>query len=288
MAETRDPRLTPARPDLAAAHLEGIVKAPRYVVARPMRVAVAMAPLTALPDTDAPLGSQLLLGEAFDVYDTAPGWAWGQSVLDGYVGYVPDCCLGPPGAAPTHRVTLGQALIYPRPDLRSRPVGAAPLGARLTIAEIGHAFCALADGGHIPTPHLCPVDRPSRDWVAVAQGFLGAPYLWGGRSAAGIDCSGLVQVARQASGHDCPRDSDMQAAAPGEDVAAGALARGDLVFWKGHVGIMATPLQLLHANAHHMAVVSEPLARAEARIAAAGGGPVTARLRWPGAPPQRG
>lgn len=283
MADARDPRLTPARPDIAAAHLEGVVRAARYATARPMAVCVAMAPLTGQPDPEAPMASQLLLGEPFDVYDTAPGWAWGQSALDGYVGYVPDCCLGEAGPAPSHRVTLGQALVYPRPDLRSRPVGAAPLGARLAVEEIGASFCTLAGGGFVPTPHLCPIDVPARDWVAVAQSCRGAPYLWGGRSVAGIDCSGLVQLARQAAGHPCPRDSDMQAAAPGEDLAQTDLRRGDLVFWKGHVGVMVTPLQLLHANAHHMAVVSEPLGRVSARIAAAGGGPITARRRWPGA-----
>ena len=277
-----DRRVTPVRADLAADSLRGRVTAPRYASPRPMLVAVPVAPLTARPDAEAPLDSQLLLGEGVDVYDSADGWAWVQAKADGYVGYVPAACLAKPDAAPTHRVTIGQALIYPAPSVKCRPLGTAPLGARLRVAEPGTVFCALDGGGHVPTPHLCPLDAPAQDWVAVAMMFLGAPYLWGGRSVAGIDCSGLVQVARQAAGLACPRDSDMQRDAPGEDVAEGALRRGDLVFWKGHVGIMLPGEQLLHANAHHMAVAIEPLSRAAARIARAGGGPVTGRRRWRG------
>lgn len=275
-----DPRVTPIRPDLAAEKLRGRVVAPRFADPRPMRVAVPIAPLTARPDAEAPLDSQLLLGEAFDVYDSADGWAWGQAQADGYVGYVPAACLGAAGAAPTHRITIGQALIYPVPSVKARPIGAAPFGALLRVADCAGAFCALEDGGFIPTPHLCPAESPAKDWVAVANQFLGTPYLWGGRTVAGIDCSGLVQIARLAAGLACPRDSDMQRAAPGQDAPVDALHRGDLVFWKGHVGIMLTGAQLLHANAHHMAVAIEPLARAVARIEKAGGGPVLACRRW--------
>jgi hypothetical protein len=277
-----DRRLTPARSDLAAEKLRGVVEAPRYVAPRRMRVAVAVAPLTRVPDAEAPLDTQLLLGEAFDVYDVQPGWAWGQAVEDGYVGFVPDAALGPDGESPTHRVTLPVALIYPEAELRSRPVGTAPLGGTLRVAALGPRFCRLEQGGFMPTGHLCPVDSPAQDWVAVAHMFLGTPYLWGGRSAGGIDCSALVQVARQAAGLDCPRDSDMQEVASGEGVPEDALRRGDLVFWKGHVGIMLDGQRILHANAHHMAVALEPLARASARIEKSGGGPVTARRRWPG------
>jgi hypothetical protein len=275
-----DPRITPVRPDLAAESLRGRVVAPRFAAPRPMRVAVPIAPLTARPDAEAALDSQLLLGEGFDVYDSADGWAWGQAQTDGYVGYVPAACLGAVVAPPTHRVTIGQALIYPEPSVKSRPIGGAPLGALLRVAQIAAAFCELEDGGFIPTPHLCPVETTAKDWVAVAMQFQGAPYLWGGRTVAGIDCSGLVQVARQAAGLACPRDSDMQRAFAGENVPESSLRRGDLVFWKGHVGIMLTGGQLLHANAHHMAVAIEPLARAVARIEKAGGGPVVARRRW--------
>jgi hypothetical protein len=276
-------RLTPARHDLAAEKLRGIVEAPRYVAPRRMRVAIAVAPLTRVPDAEAPLDTQLLLGERFDVYDVAPGWAWGQAVDDGYVGFVPDMALGADDLTPTHRITLPMALIYPEPDLRSRPVGTAPLGGAVRVETIGPRFCELAEGGFIPTGHLCPIDSPAQDWVAVAHMFLGVPYLWGGRSAAGIDCSALVQLSRQVAGLGCLRDSDMQETAPGETVGEKDLRRGDLIFWKGHVGIMLSGQQMLHANAHHMAVAIEPLARAAQRIEKNGGGPVTSRRRWPDA-----
>jgi cell wall-associated NlpC family hydrolase len=222
--------------------------------------------------------TQLLLGERFAVYDTAGGWVWGQAEADGYVGYAPDACFGPDTPPPTHRVAALQALVYPEPDLKTRPFAAAPYGAPVAAGPAPGPWLELAEGGFVPLPHLAPLSAKAADWVAEAERFLGAPYLWGGRSAAGVDCSGLIQIARQAAGLPCPRDSDMQQRAPGRDVER--LRRGDLVFWKGHVGVMLSPTRLLHANAFHMAAVAEPLAEAEARIAGSGGGPVTARRRW--------
>jgi hypothetical protein len=277
----RDPRLTPARPDLAAESLRGIVAAERYAAPRRLVVSVPLAPLTRTPDGEAEMATQLLMGEGFDAYETRGGWAWGQSVRDGYVGYVPDACLSPEGAPAGWRVTALHAIVYPEPRLRARPVGVAPFGARLAGAPDRDGFHRLAEGGYAPSVHLAPADSREPDWVAVAERLLGAPYLWGGRSPAGIDCSGLVQVARQAAGLACPRDSDMQREAAGETVAAGAERRGDLICWRGHIGIMVSDGDLLHANAHHMAVAREPLGVAEARIAAAGL-PVLARRRWDG------
>lgn len=283
MAEARrDPRLTPARPDVAAAHLEGVVQAARYAEPRWRVVDVAVAPLGDAPDADGPLSTQLLLGERFAVYDGADGWVWGQSALDGYVGHAPEACLAPETAAPTHRVRALQALIYPEPDIKTRPIAAAPFGARLAAHAEGAKFFALALGGYACAQDLAPADSVEADWVATALRFLGAPYLWGGRTAGGIDCSGLVQIARQAAGRACPRDTDMQAQAPGRDVAPGREKRGDVIFWRGHVGIMLSPARLLHATAHAMAVVVEPLAQVEARIASQGLGAPVARRRWRG------
>lgn len=283
-----DPRLTPARADLAAEHLRGAVAAERFAAPRWRVAAVAAAPLTGRPDGDAPMTTQLLMGERFAVYEDVGGWSWGQSARDGYVGYAPSAALapvaGPDDAPPTHRVSALQATVYERPDIKSRPVDAAPMGALLRATGGGDGFVTLAEQGHVCVQHVAPADSVEPDWVAVALGFLGAPYLWGGRTVAGVDCSGLVQVARQAAGFDCPRDSDMQAAAPGRDVAPGRERRGDLIFWRGHVGVMASPTRMLHANAHSMTTRVEPLADAVARIAAAGYGEPAARRRWPARP----
>lgn len=286
---SRDPRITPARPDLAAAHLAGTVAAARFVEPVGRIVCVPAAPMTATPDGAAPMTTQLLFGERLEVLEAEGLWAWGQAALDGYVGYVPAACLDLPemlgAAAPTHRVAAVSTHVYPEPQVRARPGAALTFGARVAVAgEAAAGWLGLASGGFVPARHLAPLDAVGADPVAAAETLLGVPYLWGGRSAFGIDCSGLVQVAMQAAGRDCPRDSDMQAAALGRDLGPGErLRRGDLVFWKGHVGIMQSATRLLHATGAFMAVVSEPLAGARARIRAAGEGPVTriARLDGP-------
>lgn len=282
-----DARRTPARPDLAAAHLEGRVEAARFAQARPMTVSVPLAPLTRRPDAAAPLETQLLYGEGFAAYELGGEWSWGQSEADDYVGYIPSACLGPAGPAPTHRLTQIMTHVYPEPSVRARPVGWLTYGARVRIEGAESGFAALATGGFVPQPHVAALGTFASDWVAEAGRFLGAPYLWGGRSPAGLDCSALVQLSRQAAGHACPRDSDMQCHELGTTVPEGAeLARGDLVFWKRHVGIMLDPVRLLHTNGHHMATVIEPLAEARLRIEAAGEGAVLriARLDAPGLP----
>ena len=284
---TRDPRLTPAREDLAAAHLEGAVSAARFAEATPRVVAAPLAPVTASPDGRAEMTTQLVWGEAFDAYEETGLWAWGQARGDGYVGYVPRTCLEAPealGGPPTHRVAALSAPVYPEPDFKARPDGQLPYAARVAVSgeEEGNQarYARLASGGWVAAVHLAPLDRPAPDWVAEAERFLGVPYLWGGRAPMGIDCSALLQLALEAGGRACPRDTDMQVAVLGRDLPAGeALARGDLVFWRGHVGVMLDGARLLHANIHHMAVVSEPLADAEARIADKDGGPVTRRAR---------
>lgn len=274
-----DPRLTPARPDLAAEHLRGTVQAARFVAPTALVVTLPVAPLTAAPEPEAPCVSQLLYGEVFWACESTGDWAWGQSALDGYVGYLPRLALEPQAAAPTHRVRQPLAHVYPAPDLKTRPIGMLPLGARVAAGGSG-AWAALATGGHVYAAHLAALDAAEADWVAVAEQLLGAPYLWGGRSAMGIDCSGLVQLALQAAGRDCPRDSDMQAAGLGRSLKPGAQPRrGDLIFWRGHVGVMLDRVRLLHANAHAMAVSIERLDAAVARIAASGGGPVTRHAR---------
>lgn len=261
-----DERVIPARPDLAALHLKGVVEAEVYASGTPMRVSVPLAPMTASRDAEGEMTSQLIFGESFTAYEVDNGWAWGQTALDGYVGYIPDACLMPDEIPATHRVTAVQALVYPEPDFRTRPIGALPFGSRVAPGERHETFIQLEVGGWVGETTVKPLADKAPMWVATAERFKGAPYLWAGRSAAGFDCSGLVQVALQSANIACPRDSDQQMAALGRDVSKNALRRGDLVFWKGHVGVMTSPKKLLHANLFHMEVAEEPLETAIARI----------------------
>ena len=283
---TFDPRLTPARPDLAAKHLQGQVQAARFVEGTLRAVVEPQAPVRRAPAPDAALETEALMGERVIVYETTDeGWAWGQLDDDGYVGWLPAAALGEPRADPTHQVVALRTLLFPGPDIKLPPVMALPLGARLAIVHTDERFAVTAEGLFVPARHLAALDVRAADFVAVAERFLEAPYLWGGKTSQGIDCSGLVQVALAACGVKCPRDSDMQEQALGTPVdfvrGHADLRGGDLVFWKRHVGIVRDPATLLHANAHHMAVALEPLADAVARIRA-GGSEITSVRRLAG------
>jgi cell wall-associated NlpC family hydrolase len=277
-AASFDPRLTPVRVDLAADHLRGTVEAPRYVKGLAKRIIAASAPLRRFPDADAPLETEALRGETVTVYDEEGEWAWAQLDLDEYVGYLARAALGAT-AQPTHRVAALSTHAYPGPRIKLLPRMALSLGARLTVVRQDGDFAVTEDGLYLWSRHLSDIHSREPDYVAVAERFLETPYLWGGRTSQGIDCSGLVQTALMAAGFSSPRDSDMMEAALGRPTAIDdpetPVARGDLVFWKGHVGIMRDALTLLHANGWHMKTVSEPLMEARDRIAANGGGPVT-------------
>lgn len=232
--------------------------------------------LTLSPEPGAGLATQLLHGETLTVYEWRDdGLAWGQAERDGYVGYVRAEGLGPDRPA-GRRVTAIASHCYVTPSIKARVTGELPFLADLDVSGEEEGF-ATTSGGFVPLQHLAPL---AGDAAAVAARFEGTPYLWGGRSARGLDCSALVQMALLATGTPAPRDSDMQAALLGAPLPDATPAeRGDLVFWRGHVGMMLDAETLIHANAHHMAVAIEPLAPAIARIAGAGGGPVTARRR---------
>jgi cell wall-associated NlpC family hydrolase len=269
-----DPRLTPARPDVAAKYLEGKIKAARYVSGEEFEIIDGIAPLRLEPSSDAEQKTQALKGDRVTIYDrNSEGWAWGQLNSDGYVGWLPDRALAKPGAAPTHKVTALSTFTFPGPSIKLPPAGTLPFGAKLAIRRSDGAFAVTHDGLHVPQQHLGALDVNESDFVAVAERFVGTPYLWGGKTSLGIDCSGLVQVALNAVGTGCPRDSDMQEDALGralQPAEAQKLQRGDLIFWEGHVAIVRDAGSIVHANAHHMATAVENTRDAIARNKAAG------------------
>jgi cell wall-associated NlpC family hydrolase len=265
-----DPRLTPARGDLAAKYLEGKVKAERFVTGETLEVTDAIVPLRERPSADAALSTQALKGERVTVYDrNAEGWAWGQLDSDGYVGWLPDSGLAKPGAAPTHRITATRTFAFPGPSIKLPPVETLPMGAMVVVTREDGVFAVTREGWYLPKLHVAVLDYREPDYVTVAERFVGTPYLWGGKSSFGIDCSGLVQIALNAAGIPCLRDSDMQQDSLGRPLYAaesGKLQRGDLIFWKGHVAIVRDALTIVHANAHHMATEIENTQEAIARI----------------------
>lgn len=272
-----DRRLTAANGRVAALRLRGTVEALRFVTGEPKAVAMPVVDLLAAPG--GARDRQLLLGAEVTVYEERAGWAFVEATRDGYVGYVEAKALAAPVSA-THVVAAPASHLYPVPDMKTHELGWLSFGSRLRIVGAVGAFYETAGGAFVPRVHLRPVNRPLSDPATVAQLFFGAPYLWGGNSIRGIDCSGLVQAALLACGRDCPGDSDLQEAALGAVLAdSEPLRRGDLLFWKGHVAMTVDGQTLIHANAHHMAVTYEPVAAAAARIAAAGGGEVTSRRR---------
>lgn len=283
MTAILDRRITPARPDLAADHLRGQVEARSFVASERAWVVAPSAPLRREPRPDAPLDTEALCGEAVDVYERFEGWAWVQLKSDGYVGYLPDDALRADVPAPTHRVSALRTFVYPGPSMKLPPLDFLSLGAAVPVVGQAGDFQVLADGGHVVAGHLAPLSSHEPDFVAVAERFLHVPYLWGGKTSLGLDCSGLTQLALAAAGIASPRDSDMLEASTGAPVAfddsLAGLERGDLVFWKGHVGIMTDAQTLLHATAYTMTVMSEPLRGARDRVQAKSFGAITSIRR---------
>jgi cell wall-associated NlpC family hydrolase len=269
-----DPRLTPARPDLAAQYLEGRLTAARFVKGEEFEIADGIAPLRNEPFSNATLSTQALKGERAIIYDrNGEGWAWGQLKRDGYVGWLPDRALVKPAAAPTHKVTATSTFAFPGPSIKLVPADTLVMGATLSVLREDGTFAVTRDGWYLPLRHLGQIDSHEPDFVAVAERFAGTPYLWGGKSSLGTDCSGLVQISLNAAGLECPRDSDMQQGSLGKTLGPAeskALRRGDLIFWNGHVAIVRDADTIVHANAHHMATAIENTADAIARIKAAG------------------
>lgn len=277
-AQRFDAREWFAGPDVVELALAGEVGAVRYVDPRPLVCSAPRVPLRAAADAAAPAVSELLFGEGFDIVDTrshAGGdWALGRCQADRYIGWVPLAALALPGAPATHRISARRAPIFADAGIKAPVQAELPHGARLAATPAGD-FLALAGGGFVHARHAMPIAAPQ--WpgrFATAALFAGAPYLWGGRTPDGADCSGLVQAALAGEGIACPRDSDQQAAL-GVAVKWPAREAGDIICWPGHVGLLLGADLLCHANAHWMAVVTEPLADVVAR---AGGEPAVRRV----------
>jgi len=284
-----DTRLHAYRPDLADRQLEGLIEAVRFTDGIPHQVTAPFLPVRQSPRPTAPQDTVLLHGETVRVFDSGSGWAWIQNDADSYVGYVDHNGLAASISKPTHRVSTLRTLVFPDNSIKSPPLMDLSFASAVTVKDVDGkmAVIGLANGGSgfVPSQHLAPVLEPETDPIAVALQFLGAPYLWGGKTADGLDCSALVQLAFKSCGIPCPRDTDMQENGFGEPVAftgdETALKTGDCVFWPGHVGIWIDPQRFLHATAAFMKCVVEPLSTAIPRISSEAGLEVRA-VRRPG------
>ena len=243
--------------------------AARFAEGRAAQLARGVAGLHTAPVDTAPLHTQLLFGENFTVYEEKNGWVWGQSSLDSYVGYARADAFDASPSSPTHRVIARSTSLLRAPDVKKGASDMLPMNAKIAVAEQGERFARLSNGLHVFAGHIAPFASRVPDWVAVTETLVGVPYVWGGKTAAGLDCSGLVQSALEAGGIASPRDTDMMETALGQQIALDAkLQRGDLIFWKRHVGVMLDAERLIHANGFHMQVSIETLALVRERTLA--------------------
>lgn len=271
-------RLTPMRDGIAARSLEGVVPAEVYLDPKAMVCAVPASGIRRAADAASEQMDQLLFGEVFEVLEDEGAFVFGQAARDGYVGFVEAASLTPLGARPTHRVAAIRTYAFAEASIKSRAGGPYSINSLVAVEAVEGRLAKVAGAGWMTAEHLSPIGVFEGDWAAVAERFLGAPYLWGGRESLGLDCSGLVQQALLACGRACPRDADQQEAAF-TPIDRGQFGRGDLVFWKGHVAIGLDAERIVHANGHHMAVAIEPLATAIARIGVGGYGEPTSFRR---------
>ncbi|MCF6199840.1 MAG: NlpC/P60 family protein [Hyphomicrobiaceae bacterium] len=277
-----DRRTNAFRNDMAAEHLRDVVEAPHYVEGRVARVTAGAMGLHRGPDYDMPVETQIIFGDDVTVFDEQGNWAWVQNNRDGYVGYLPKGCLSSDMQQPTHKVIALSTFAYGKPDIKTPLPYKLFMNSRLRIVGEAGEFMKLADGRYLRKVHVGKLDDVADDFVSVAERYVEVPYLWGGRTADGLDCSGLVQLAYEFAGLSCPRDADMQMQLEGRDIDLGGMEemqRGDLIFWKGHVAIMVNDMLMLHANAHHMKVCIEGFHKVVSRVAFEGGGDLTAILR---------
>ena len=269
-----DRRLTPYSGRVAHVSLSGVVNAPMTEGIQ-AQVTVGVANLCDVPG--GARSRQLLLGEAVTVIDREKGHVFVMSAKDGYCGWMTESDLGQ-GPAPTHWVAAPGSHLYAEPQVQAPDKLALSLGSRLAVIGSWGAW-ANTPHGFVPLRHLRALGDWAEDPVSVAESMLGTPYLWGGNSRFGLDCSGLVQLAMHACGKPCPGDSDMQMELGRLLAPADSMRRGDLIFWKGHVAFVVDRERLIHANGHTMSVSYEGIKDAISRISAGGGGLVQTRQR---------
>lgn len=277
MAESFDPRITPVRDDLAADSLRAQFPGRRYAQGETHQVIGDGVSLRFTPSTSAATESQLVYGETFTVYEDRNGWAWGRNERDGYVGYVPSNCLRDEVSETDHQVVTRSTYLYPAPDIKMPPSAKISMSAQVKAVDVEGNFLQIDSGEWIFARHLVQTAYIMPDLISTAFKFMGTPYLWGGRSCHGLDCSSLVQFALRMAGIDVPRDSDLQAAAIGVEVPMknpndlSGIEDGDLIFFPGHVGFYVEHWRFLHANAYDMQVsvhnLSDVLDRANAEDA---------------------
>ncbi len=286
MSERPDPRRNAYREDMAASSLSERVRAPRYVDGVSQQVIAARVPVRSAPKFRAPLMTEALHGETITVYDSRDGWVWGQLQRDGYVGYMPADHLSANVFKPTHAVRVRATHVYPAPDIKTPPLDMLTFGARVTADGREGRFFSLSRGGYVFAEHFVGAPDKLKDYVRAAERLVGTPYLWGGKTSLGLDCSALVQLSLHAAGIECPRDTDMQEGEAGEPVEGifeddgalrGGLERGDLIFWKGHVAIAQSGDWIVHASGHQMETVMEPVRHALERIDQSWGKPTSVK-----------
>jgi cell wall-associated NlpC family hydrolase len=280
-----DRRLNAFRDDRADIRLRPMLTDREFVSGRPAVIAAPVVDFRDAPAAESECVSQGLYGETVSVFEDRDGWSWVQADLDDYVGYVQSSTLEAVHVQPTHMVAAQRSYRYTGPDLRFPVVDTLSIGSRLKVAgqaeTRGTRYAVLEDGTAVVAGHLRPVGESEADYVDAAMRFLHSPYLWGGRSGFGVDCSGLIQLSMMMAGRSILRDTDMQAESVGTLLAKGPgipdLMRGDLVFWKGHVAIMTDRDTMLHASGHSLTVTLEPIGAAVDRIAASYGWPTAFR-----------
>ena len=256
-----DPRLTPAREDLAASWLKDRVKAAKYIEPTRQSIVTNIANLYRSPDANQALETQLLYGEPVDVLETQGEWSWVQSARDGYVGYLhsSEVKILKGDTSPTHRVSNVGAFVYKTANYKDTPMMTLSYGSLVRVIAEKDNMAEISTGGFVPLSLLATIDFYSEEPVAEAFRFLGVPYLWGGRNSTGVDCSSLVQLVLQSCNIKCPRDHDLQEKYLGKPVDRDKVQSGDLVFFRGHVGLMVDDATMIHANDRAMAVSIDDL-----------------------------